>query len=132
MTPSHKSIYPTDELSRFLAEQAARLNAEAAATPTSGYSRQLRGSVWTANPDGSMNHSQCTHEATNDEEEWCRKHAPLRGLSAEGVMAYERLYGPQDPFRRLLARMNEFIDSALCRVFRFCVPERTREDRKRD
>jgi hypothetical protein len=132
MTTGRESLYPPDELSLFLAAQAARLNAEAEAQPASGYSRQLRGSNWTATPDGTMNHSQCTHEASNDEEEWCRKHDPLRGLSSEGIAVYERLYGPQDPFRRFMVRMNVEIDSALCRAFRFFVPERTLEDRKRD
>jgi len=51
MTPSRANLYPTDELSRFLAAQAERLNTEAAASLTNGYSRRLRGSYWAPDLD---------------------------------------------------------------------------------
>lgn len=118
-------MQPTDELGKFLAAQAARLNAEADAAPTcNGYSRRINGSRWVTNPDGSMTHWSVTHEASNDEEAWCQRHDPLRGLNAEGIKAYERKHGPQTPFKRLLARLNQWAgqmrqraDIALSAVF---------------
>ena len=99
-------MQPTDELGRFLSAQAARLNAAAeVATDSSGYSRRLNGSRWVTNPDGTMTHWRVTHEASYDEEEWCQRHDPLRGLSAEGIKAYERLHGSQHPIKRFLVRL---------------------------
>jgi hypothetical protein len=98
MKPS--TMQPTDSIGQFLAAQAARLNAEAEAAPAgTGYSRRINSSRWVTNPDGAMTHLRVTCEATNDEEEWCRRHDPLRGLNAEGIKAYEQLYheaGPGD------------------------------------
>lgn len=112
------TIQPIDEIGQFLSAQAALLNAEAEAAPAgNGYSRQINGSRWVTNPDGSMTHWRVTHEATNDEEEWCQRHDPLRGLSAEGINAYERLYGPQNPLKRFLAGMNKSIGNAMKKAF---------------
>jgi hypothetical protein len=93
-------MQPTDAIGQFLAAQAARLNAEAeAASVGTGYSRRINGSRWVANLDGTMTHLRVTREATNDEEEWCRRRDPLRGLNAESIKAHEQLYheaGPGD------------------------------------
>lgn len=104
------TIQPADEVGLFLSAQAARLNAEAESSPDcNAYSRQIRGSRWETNPDGTMTHWTVTHEASNDEEEWCQRHDPLRGLSAEGIKAYERLHGSQHPLKRFLARLNQSV-----------------------
>lgn len=116
MSPA--TISPSDEIGQFLSAQAARLNAEAEASPAcTAYSRRVHGSRWVTNPDGTMTHWRVTHEASNEEEEWCQRHDPLRGLSAAGIKAYERLYGPQDPLKRFLARMNCLLGRALRTIF---------------
>jgi len=129
----------TDELGKFLAAQAARLNAEADAAPTcNGYSRRINGSRWVTNPDGTMTHWTVTHEASNDEEAWCQRHDPLRGLSAEGIKAYERMHGSQHPLKRFVARLNKWAgqirqrsDNALRAVFNRCF-QRSGADRRWD
>jgi hypothetical protein len=94
-----------------LAAQAARLNAEAEAAPAgTGYSRRINSSRWVTNPDGAVTHLRVTCEATNDEEEWCRRHDPLRGLNAEGIKAYEQLYECQRPINRLLKWLGNFVN----------------------
>ena len=130
------TIQPTDEVGQFLSAQTARLNAEAEASPAcDGYSRQISGSRWVTNPDGTMTHWRVTHEASNDEEEWCQRHDPLRGLSAEGIKAYERLHGPQNPFKRFLIRLHKSTgqvckraDNALSAIFNRCF-QRSSADR---
>jgi hypothetical protein len=108
-----KTMQPTDAIGQFLAAQSLRLNAAAEVAPVgTGYSRRINGSRWVTNPDGTMTHLRVTREATNDEDEWCRRHDPLRGLNAEGIKAYEQLYGSQKPSNRLLKWLGNFVKNS--------------------
>ena len=88
MLPSKKRLY-SEELSRFLTAEAAVRNASPAPdyVPPK-YKRRMRGSRWVEQPDGQLLHFSYSRDATLDEEEWCQRNAPERGLLEDGIKAY--------------------------------------------
>lgn len=88
MLPSQEQLYP-EELSRFLAAEAAACDARPAPPPElPKYRRRMRDSRWVAQPDGQLWHFSYSRDATPEEEEWCQKNAPERGLLEDGIRAY--------------------------------------------
>ena len=102
-----------EELSKFLKDQAAQLDAESAAgnapsfetmrNKSSGvgvkpmppefqlrYPRRLRWSGWYEQPNGEMAHFIGSRDATAEEEAWHRINAPERGLTPEDRAAYRK------------------------------------------
>jgi hypothetical protein len=88
MTPIQERLYP-EELSRLLAADAAARDARPAPAPElPKYRRRMRDSRWVKQPDGQLSHVSYSRDATPEEEEWCQKHAPERGLLEDGIRAY--------------------------------------------
>ena len=88
MLPSKKRLY-SEELSRFLAAEAATRDSQPAPDHVPPkYKRRMRGSRWVKQPDGQLSHISYSRDATPEEEEWCQKNAPERGLLEDGIRAY--------------------------------------------
>ena len=132
-----------EELSKFLKDQAAQLDAESAAgiTPSSEtmrnessgvgvkpmppefqlqYPRRLRWSGRYEQPSGEMAHFIGFRNATPEEEAWHRIHAPERGLVPEDLAAYRQ--SQRGSVAKFFARL-KFWPSKAKNVVEFEVPQ---------